>query len=105
MLLTTTKLLFSTTLFSTFMVSFSTASKQNTVLAERLYNMGVIKSKEVLDVMKSVDRGYYAARDAYSDFPQPIGYQATISAPHMHAFALVLYRFSEYIFMLTLRNT
>ena len=87
------KILFNTTLVSTFMATFASASKQNVVLADRLFNMGVIRSKEVLEVMRSVDRGFYAPHDAYSDFPQPIGYQATISAPHMHAYALVSYKF------------
>lgn len=34
-----------------------------------------------------VDRGHYCSVDPYSDSPQPIGYSATISAPHMHAHA------------------
>jgi protein-L-isoaspartate(D-aspartate) O-methyltransferase len=32
-----------------------------------------------------VDRAHYAPSSAYEDSPQPIGYAATISAPHMHA--------------------
>jgi len=51
---------------------------------------GVIKSQEVASVMKSVDRAdYVASSSSYVDSPQPIGFHATISAPHMHAFALV----------------
>lgn len=52
--------------------------------------------------MMAVDRGYcdqyltwylfllgnYAPQYPYEDSPQPIGYRATISAPHMHASAL-----------------
>lgn len=34
-----------------------------------------------------VDRGHYSPYAAYSDSPQSIGWQATISAPHMHASA------------------
>jgi protein-L-isoaspartate(D-aspartate) O-methyltransferase len=34
-----------------------------------------------------VDRAHYAPYAAYQDSPQPIGYEATISAPHMHASA------------------
>ena len=34
-----------------------------------------------------VDRAHYAPRSAYEDSPQPIGHEATISAPHMHASA------------------
>ncbi|CDJ51536.1 UPF0202 family protein, putative [Eimeria brunetti] len=35
-----------------------------------------------------VDRGYFVKQDPYLDSPQPIGFSATISAPHMHAIAL-----------------
>ncbi|KIK68660.1 hypothetical protein GYMLUDRAFT_36138 [Collybiopsis luxurians FD-317 M1] len=39
--------------------------------------------------MKKVDRANYVRnkRDAYEDAPQSIGHGATISAPHMHAYA------------------
>lgn len=44
--------------------------------------------------MTLVDRANYvpsvARRSAYQDAPQSIGYNATISAPHMHAFAAEL---------------
>ncbi|XP_076239833.1 protein-L-isoaspartate(D-aspartate) O-methyltransferase isoform X2 [Calliopsis andreniformis] len=41
--------------------------------------------------MSSVNRGNYTDPDyAYVDSPQGIGYGATISAPHMHAYALEL---------------
>ena len=52
--------------------------------------------------MRAVDRGLYcgggeraAARPAaacYLDTPLPLGWGATISAPHMHAYALELLR-------------
>ncbi|KAJ3256505.1 Protein-L-isoaspartate(D-aspartate) O-methyltransferase [Boothiomyces macroporosus] len=40
--------------------------------------------------MKMVDRKHYCLNpeEAYFDSPQFIGYNATISAPHMHAYAL-----------------
>ena len=38
--------------------------------------------------MENVDRKYYAPSHPYMDSPQPLGYGATISAPHMHAYAL-----------------
>ena len=38
--------------------------------------------------MLQVDRANYAPVHAYEDSPQPIGHKATISAPHMHAYAL-----------------
>ncbi|KIJ95072.1 hypothetical protein K443DRAFT_683319 [Laccaria amethystina LaAM-08-1] len=39
--------------------------------------------------MSAVDRANYVVdkSDAYHDSPQPIGHGATISAPHMHAYA------------------
>ena len=40
--------------------------------------------------MLSVDRGNYAPNSAYEDSPQYLGYEQTISAPHMHAHALEL---------------
>lgn len=38
--------------------------------------------------MEQVDRQYFTSNSPYKDCPQPIGYGATISAPHMHAYAL-----------------
>ncbi|XP_037072539.1 protein-L-isoaspartate(D-aspartate) O-methyltransferase-like isoform X2 [Pollicipes pollicipes] len=49
---------------------------------------GVIESDRVERVMRQVDRGNYCPHNPYSDRPQSIGYGVTISAPHMHAFAL-----------------
>ena len=42
--------------------------------------------------MKKVDRMKYSAipSEAYEDRPHSIGYNVTISAPHMHAMALEL---------------
>jgi len=64
----------------------------NDQLVANLYKANIIKSKEVLDALKRVDRRNYVLRssDAYSDSPQSIGYGATISAPHMHAMCLEL---------------
>jgi protein-L-isoaspartate(D-aspartate) O-methyltransferase len=38
--------------------------------------------------MLKVDRGFFTRHNAYDDSPQGIGYGVTISAPHMHAYAL-----------------
>jgi len=38
--------------------------------------------------MLAVDRGFFSPHHPYQDSPQPIGHNATISAPHMHAYAL-----------------
>ena len=53
-----------------------------------LIHEGIIKNFEVGKVMELVDRKYYAPKYPYEDCPQSIGYGATISAPHMHAYAL-----------------
>lgn len=83
----------STSFFSVFNVPFASASGGNSHLVDRLVKQGIVKSPEVTAVMKAVDRGDFTAYDAYSDRPQSIGFQATISAPHMHAFALVILYF------------
>jgi protein-L-isoaspartate(D-aspartate) O-methyltransferase len=57
-------------------------------LVKNLVLEGVIKSKEVAKIMEKVDRKYYAPKNPYMDSPQYLGYGATISAPHMHAYAL-----------------
>ncbi|CAL1699219.1 unnamed protein product [Somion occarium] len=60
--------------------------------AELISNMmrhGLVNSPRVAEAMKKVDRANYVIDPtyAYEDSPQPIGYDATISAPHMHAHA------------------
>ncbi|KAG6876193.1 hypothetical protein C0993_005037 [Termitomyces sp. T159_Od127] len=51
----------------------------------------IITNNTVAKAMESVDRAHYVRNrsplSAYEDSPQPIGYGATISAPHMHAYA------------------
>lgn len=51
---------------------------------------GVIQTPKVAEAMLSVDRGDFCPgrQMAYLDTPQGIGHNATISAPHMHAYAL-----------------
>ena len=41
-------------------------------------------------VMLRVDRGNYCPDQPYNDSPQYLGFEQTISAPHMHAHALEL---------------
>eukprot|EP00933_Yihiella_yeosuensis_P047293 TRINITY_DN4303_c1_g1_i1.p1 TRINITY_DN4303_c1_g1~~TRINITY_DN4303_c1_g1_i1.p1 ORF type:complete len:222 (-),score=19.04 TRINITY_DN4303_c1_g1_i1:176-841(-) len=60
----------------------------NAQLVHNLRKAGVITSDRIEQALLAVDRGNYAPRSAYVDAPQPIGYEATISAPHMHAHAL-----------------
>ncbi|XXG49457.1 hypothetical protein AAC387_Pa02g3639 [Persea americana] len=65
---------------------------KNKYLVENLQKYGVISSRKVAEVMESIDRGLFvtAGNPAYADSPMPIGYNATISAPHMHAMCLEL---------------
>ncbi|XKL66863.1 hypothetical protein PGB90_010283 [Kerria lacca] len=51
---------------------------------------GIIKSEKVESTMKQVDRVNYVDKNPYLDASQNIGFGATISAPHMHAYALEL---------------
>lgn len=62
--------------------------KDNQDLISQLKGFGIIKSTEVEQAMRRVDRGNYCARSPYMDSPQSIGFGVTISAPHMHAHAL-----------------
>eukprot|EP01041_Mallomonas_annulata_P008164 gene8164-16781_t len=69
--------------------SFSRGARSNDVLIMELKTAGIIKSPEVADAMMNVDRkDYVSSGDPYYDSPQGIGHGQTISAPHMHAYAL-----------------
>ncbi|KAI5080487.1 hypothetical protein GOP47_0003670 [Adiantum capillus-veneris] len=64
----------------------------NHSLVELLRQGGVIKSQRVAEAMEKIDRKLFVPDKAYAymDNPMPIGYNATISAPHMHALCLQL---------------
>ncbi|KAL5220330.1 hypothetical protein ABZP36_025043 [Zizania latifolia] len=72
----------------------SGASDKNKAMVEQLQRHGVITSTKVAEVMEAIDRGLFvppaACASPYLDRPMPIGYNATISAPHMHAACLEL---------------
>jgi protein-L-isoaspartate(D-aspartate) O-methyltransferase len=65
---------------------------KNKALVEHLQNCGTISSKKVSEVMETIDRALFVpdGTAAYVDSPMAIGYNATISAPHMHATCLQL---------------
>nr|ABK94516.1 unknown [Populus trichocarpa] len=65
---------------------------KNKALVEQLQNYGTISSKKVSEVMETIDRALFVpdGTPAYVDSPIAIGYNATISAPHMHATCLQL---------------
>jgi len=62
--------------------------RDNFDMVSQLKANHVVKSPEVEGVMKKVDRKFYCPQSPYMDCPQGIGFGVTISAPHMHAFAL-----------------
>jgi len=72
-------------------MAWSCSGKTNINLIDNLAKAGLIHSPTVAAAMKKVDRANYVLESsshyAYQDSPQPIGYGATISAPHMHAHA------------------
>eukprot|EP01090_Pellita_catalonica_P013598 TRINITY_DN3274_c0_g1_i2.p1 TRINITY_DN3274_c0_g1~~TRINITY_DN3274_c0_g1_i2.p1 ORF type:complete len:220 (+),score=24.85 TRINITY_DN3274_c0_g1_i2:29-688(+) len=65
---------------------------RNKKLVGYLKRNGLVTSKRVEEAMKNVDRGHFSTdmSVAYADHPHGIGYNATISAPHMHAMCLEL---------------
>jgi len=77
-------------------MAWRSSGRDNKALVDNLMRFRVIKSANVEDAMRKTDRGFYSPREsdgkvskrAYEDAPQPIGYGATISAPHMHAMCL-----------------
>lgn len=78
------------------------SSDSNAGLVQNLRKTGTIRSDAVYQAMLQTDRAKYMAQgesanggpigplSAYQDAPHPIGFNQTISAPHMHAHALEL---------------
>lgn len=64
----------------------------NAGMVDALQREGLIKTAEVAEVMRRVDRAFFVRdkSEAYLDRPLRIGYGVTISAPHMHAIMLEL---------------
>lgn len=59
-------------------------------LVKDLISQKIIKTPEVIAAMKNVDRKNFSLSNSYMDAPQPTYEGQTISAPHMHGFALEL---------------
>ncbi|KAI3903012.1 hypothetical protein MKW92_046793 [Papaver armeniacum] len=68
------------------------SNMENKGLVANLKRYGVIRSPKVAQVMENIDRGFFVpdGSAAYADSPMPIGFNATIAAPHMHATCLEL---------------
>ena len=71
-------------------MSWRSHGRNNEDLVIKLEENGLIKTQTVKRAMLGVDRKNYCKTDPYRDRPQGIGYNVTISAPHMHAHALEL---------------
>ncbi|KAK0714165.1 protein-L-isoaspartate O-methyltransferase [Lasiosphaeria miniovina] len=69
-------------------MAWRSSGASNRDLIENLWRNKLIQDMRVKEAFLKVDRAHYAPSSPYEDRPQPIGYSATISAPHMHASAV-----------------
>jgi len=75
---------------SSLAMAWMSHGKTNAELVKNLRSHSIITNPRVEEAMLAVDRGKYCKHSPYIDAPQTIGFSATISAPHMHAYALDL---------------
>ncbi|KAI6245689.1 Protein-L-isoaspartate(D-aspartate) O-methyltransferase [Erysiphe necator] len=68
-------------------MAWQCSGSTNVELIRNMHRKGIITNLRVMNAMLKVDRAHYAPSRPYEDAPQPIGWGATISAPHMHASA------------------
>ncbi|CAN0337973.1 unnamed protein product [Pylaiella littoralis] len=73
---------------ATMLGAWRCSGSSNAELVKNLIDSSLVRSPRVAKAMQNTDRGWYTPQEAYEDRPQPIGFRATISAPHMHAHAL-----------------
>ena len=73
---------------SSLSMAWRCGGKSNVELIGNLRSAGIIKSNAVASAMSAIDRADYCSIDPYADSPQGIGFNVTISAPHMHVYAL-----------------
>ena len=76
-------------------MAWRSSGRSNDELVDNLFRNDVVGSSQIVEAMKSVDRANYVvpgSGEPYGDNPLPIGYGATISAPHMHAHCLEVLR-------------
>ena len=69
-------------------MAWRSKGSSNLSLLKELNKHKVISDDRVFNAMAHVDRGNFCKNDPYVDSPQSIGYAVSISAPHMHAYAL-----------------
>ncbi|KAL5598311.1 hypothetical protein BROUX41_003630 [Berkeleyomyces rouxiae] len=70
-------------------MAWRSSGHSNRELIENMRRNGLITNDEVANVLLQIDRANYAPRAPYNDSPQTLSHGATISAPHMHAIALL----------------
>ncbi|VDO59716.1 unnamed protein product [Haemonchus placei] len=69
--------------FSDSRMAWRSSGRTNEELVQNLERGRLFTSTRVRDAMLAVDRGDFSPRQPYMDQPQGIGWNATISAPHM----------------------
>ncbi|KAJ2782880.1 hypothetical protein H4R18_002029 [Coemansia javaensis] len=69
-------------------MAWACSSGSNRGLVANLARARIISDERVVSAMRAVDRAHFSPHSPYEDAPQPIGHGATISAPHMHGYAL-----------------
>ncbi|TRY78796.1 hypothetical protein TCAL_15326 [Tigriopus californicus] len=71
-------------------MAWRSTGKTHQQLIANLKSNGVITSEPVAEAMLQVDRADFCGQSPYAESPQSISHNATISAPHMHAYVLEL---------------
>ncbi|XP_043249608.1 protein-L-isoaspartate(D-aspartate) O-methyltransferase-like [Colletes gigas] len=70
-------------------MAWSCNGTTNQEMVEKLKEAGILTTDKTVETMLAVDRAkYFHGPDPYLDRPRKIGFNVTISAPHMHAYAL-----------------
>ncbi|CAI5965007.1 unnamed protein product [Closterium sp. NIES-64] len=71
-------------------MSWTCHGDSNGEMVDKLLRSGIVQSERIAEAMKQIDRADYVLTKstAYDDSPQPIGFNVTISAPHMHGYCL-----------------
>ncbi|CAJ0940011.1 unnamed protein product, partial [Mesorhabditis belari] len=71
-----------------FAMAWRSSGNTNAELVANLRKSRIFTDDRIEKAMLAVDRGDFTGHLPYQDSPQGIGWNATISAPHMHAAAL-----------------
>ncbi|KAJ1619259.1 S-adenosyl-L-methionine-dependent methyltransferase [Pavlovales sp. CCMP2436] len=69
-------------------MGWTSSGPTNRALVDNLIRDGIVRDRRVEAALRAVDRADFCF--PYEDHPLPIGFEQTISAPHMHAHALEL---------------